>query len=280
MEETEAWPEETEEGKEPEPETIAKRGARLPLGISHGGALHRDLAVRKWRMKEERELGELRDENKDANLAKYVSMVLATMCTRLGPHDFDKMSFDQRLLAVSQMYMGDVFYAYVWLRIAALGSEFKLTFKPSWAPKPLPITADLNSVEVRSAESAEDASWEYQLQDPIVIRGKRTTRFMLGPVRWNTLENIETLGQTANTAVVKSGMLTASITGCDGFDGPVHLVDSDLDELTKWNLESATNGVDEHSIGPNMRVEGTYKGREFKASIDWGYDRFFAISST
>ena len=103
-------------------QTIQERGPVLPLGIADsGGNYHQDISVKPWRMKEERELGELRDQNKDANLAKYVSMVLSTMCTRLGPHDFTNMEFDHKRLVISQMFMADVFYAYVWLRIQALG---------------------------------------------------------------------------------------------------------------------------------------------------------------
>ncbi len=274
--------EETEEKGQKPKETILTRGPRLPLGIMHAGDLHTDLAVRKWRMKEERVLGELRDEHKDANLAVYVSMVLATMCSRLGPHDFDKLSFDEKRLAVSQMFLGDVFYAYVWLRIKSLGPEFKINFTPNWSNKSLSIVADLNSVEVNSAESVKAATWVYQLKDPIEIRGQLVSKFFMGPVRWATLENIEALGQQANAGLIKDAMLQASVIGWQGDGEPIHghLASADLDELTKYDIEMATNGVDEHNLGPLMRVEGKHKGRNFVARIDWGYDSFFAISST
>lgn len=269
----------TAEEKVQGPETIGKRGPRLPLGIQLRGETFQDIAVRRWRMKEERQLGELRDEHKDANLAVYVSIVLATMCTRLGPHDFDKMSLVERRLAISQMYLGDVMYAYVWLRIKSLGSDFHIKFKPPMAKEALDITADLNTVEVAGAESIEAAVWEYELADPIELRGHTVSKFKLGPVRWATMENVDQLGQSENLAVVKEAMLQASIFGTDQHEA-LHLTDSDLDELSKLDIERLTTAIDENSIGPIMKIDGEYRRRPYSARIDWGYDSFFAVSST
>jgi len=268
------------EEKKEKIQTIKERGALLPLGIQDkSGKLHRDISVRRWRMKEERELGELRDRHKDANLATYVSMILATMCTRLGPHDFEKMKFEERCLILSQMFMGDVFYAYVWLRINCLGHSFPIEFQPAWSNKPLKIKADLWSVQVKSAESYESSCWAYKLNDPFEIRGKKVTGFRLSPQRWSSMEQHNAVGAGSNQGLAKLIIIKSSIIGCEGIDGEIMLTDNELDELSKLDLEKLTTLLDQNVLGPVMAVEGEYRGRPFRAPIDWGYDSFFGISS-
>jgi len=270
----------TPESEAKEPQTVQQRGAVLPLGITDAtGNLHRDLAVRRWRMKEERELGELRDKHKDANLATYVAMVLATMCTRLGPHDFSKMKFEERCLILSQMFMGDVFYAYVWLRINCLGNVFPIEFQPGWSNKPLKIKADLWSVVVKSAETFDEACWRYELNDPIEIRGTEVKAFKMAPQRWASMEQHDAVGAGANQGLAKLIIIKSSIHECEGIDGQIILTDDELDEMSKLDLERLTTLCDEKVLGPQMAVEGEHKGRPFRAPIDWGYDNFFGISS-
>lgn len=264
------------------PQTMAERGPVLPLGIGDtGGTLHQDLSVRPWRMKEERELGALRDEHKSANLAEYVSMVLATMCTRLGPHDMDGMKFAERRLVIGQMFMADVFYAYVWLRIQALGADLPIKFNPRWSAEAVTVHADLNTVEVVSAKSVEEASWQYELKNPIEIRGVEVTEFKLAPPRWSTLESIEAIGGGSNdTGLQKSALIRSSVVECEGISGSLMLTDSELDELTKLDIETLTRLMDDKNLGPVMVVEGKHRGNPYRVPIDWGYDSFFAISST
>lgn len=259
--------------------TVAQRGPVLPVGIAQGGQLHRDLAVRPWRMKEERALGKLREEGKSGNLAQYVGTVLAYMCTKLGPFNLEEMKITERQLIIGQMYMADVFYAYVWLRIQALGKLFPITFQPAWAVEPLKIECDLETIDVRTIEKLEEAISTYKLGTPITIRGKKVTGFKLGPQRWSSLENIKGIGQTQDFSIPKLAVIKAGIVECEGIPGEIALTDDELDELTKLDLERLTAHMDRHVLGPIMMVEGSHQGRQFRAPIDWGYDSFFAISS-
>lgn len=269
------------EQQEQTKQTIQDRGPVLPLGVpDSGGNYHRDLAIKPWRFKEERELGRLRDEHKDENLAKYIGMVLATMCTRIGPYDFTAMKLVEKRLVISQMFMGDVFYAYVWLRIHSLGADFPINFKPSWSNKEIKINADLNTVEVVSAESYEAACWMYELSNPIDIRSKQVSEFRMAPIRWSALESLEGLAGSIDLAYQKSKLILASVIGCEGIDGDVILTEQELEEMTKLDIEKLTAKLDAQNLGPLMVVDGKHKGRQFQARIDWGYDSFFAISST
>lgn len=262
---------------------LSELGPRLPLGVvGPDGAPSKDLAVRPWRMKEERELGALRDSNKNANLAEYVSMVLGTMCQRLGSHDFESSQLkpEQKQLAIGQMFVGDVFYAYVWLRVQSLGPHLILNLScPRCNHKIDGFAANLETVEVETAETLADAQWEYDLKNPIAIRSERVAKFLLGPPRWNAMEMVRGGG----LGVAKPAMLKASIHGIGGKDDhkPAMLTDTDLDELSKRDIEAMINQINRFNVGPNMSVEGDCPQCKynFRMAIDWGYDSFFGDSS-
>lgn len=261
-------------------QTIKERGPTLPIGIvdPSGSSLHKDIKLRPWRMKEERELGELRDKHKDSTIASYISMVLGTMCTKLGCHDFSNISLDQKRLIIGQMYMADVFYAYVWLRINSLGADFPVTFNPPWSNQEIKIAADLNSVETACAKEIKDIHWNYKLVNPITMRGKEITEFKMTQQRWYSLESINTTNST-NQTITKQSFLLASIMGCKELDEDIAPTSQELDELTKLDLERLSFLIDDKALGPKMVIEGSHNGREFTTPIDWGYDNFFAVSS-
>lgn len=258
-------------------------GPRLPLGvIDSSGAYVKDLAVRPWRLKEERELGEIRDQNRDANVAQFVSMVLGTMCTRIGTHELETIKLPERRVIVSQMFMGDVFFAYIWLRIQALGPELKVDLTCPNCSSKFPFSADLETIEVTSAETLSDALWEYKLHHPFSLRSRQIERLQLGPARWNGLEMMSNSG-SLNTGAAKAGIIRASVHGIPDKDGKftsTALGEYELDEMSKRDIEEISNQIDKHAIGANMAIEGkcTKCRYSFKMPIDWGYDGFFAVS--
>jgi len=266
---------------------LKEQGPRLPLGlVTTDGSYAKDIAVRRWRMAEERELGDLRDKNRDANVAQFVGMVLATMCTQVGQHKFEGMKPEERRIHISQMFMGDVFYAYVWLRMQALGNELHLNLRCPNCGFKFPFTADLETVEVDVCEKLGDSLWEYKLREPFSIRGKEVTDLLMGPARWTSLENMQGVGGL-NTGAAKASVILGSIHGIanwkdkEGKPQQVALAESELDEMGKRDIEAITNRVDEHAIGPNMSVEGNCQRcrYQYKLAIDWGYDNFFGDSS-
>jgi len=259
-------------------------GPQLPLGFPDptGDSYQRNIELRRWNLKKEKELGEIRKENPDVSLGEYVSMVLSEMCTWLGPHNFDKKSMNdkERLLVLSQMWMGDVMGAYCWLRYKVMGSELKMKLECPYHDFKFPWTGDLNTLEIRTAESLEDAMWTFDLNDPFDVRGQSAERFDLGPVRWHAIEKAD-LGRRVNPGAVKAVMIRASIHRLNGQE--MALAENELDELSKLDLETHIAQIDEYAIGPDMRIEPrcTHKRceRTFETSIDWSYDSFFSVSS-
>lgn len=259
---------------------LKELGAHLPLGILDSGSYVRDIALRPWRMAEERELGRIRDANKDANIATFVSLVLSVMCTRLGPHDFGNMKPEQRRVIIGQMFMGDVLYVYVWLRVQTMGNMLDLNLTCASCGHKFPFKADLETVEVETAETEDAASWTYKLRDPFKIRDRMADAIRMGPTRWNALEMMDGRGGM-NTGAAKAGIIQGCFRGLADDDKPMVIGDSELDDMSKWDLEHLTTEIDDYSIGPNMAVEGKCPrcNRDFRTSMDWGYDSFFGVSS-
>lgn len=255
-------------------------GPRLPLGVPDtGGAYRGDLVCKPWTMREEKELGSLRDSNRDSNMAQYVSMVLATMYERIGPHDFSGMKFDERRLRVGQMYMGDVYYAYVWLRLQALGPELGIELTCATCNSKFTFPADLETIEVTTAANLEPFLWPYDLHVPLVIRDKEVRTLGMGPPLWQAIESMTGQGGM-NAGEAKAVIILGSIVEAEGL-GAVTLTDSDLDGMVKRDIEQIANLLDEHHLGPDMAVEGSCPRcrRPFKMPMDWGYDSFFGSSS-
>lgn len=259
--------------------TLKELGPNLPLGIPKGEAFARDVAVRPWRYKEEKELGALREEDQSQSVAQYVTTILAVMCTSLGGHNFEQMKPIERRVIISQMWMGDVFYAYMWLRIQALGNILPVTLVCRTCNHEFPFDANLETTEVRIAESMEAVNWEYKLYTPITIRGEKVKAFKMGPARWGAME---TLGDAAmDTGKAKGAIIAGSICGIVGDDTPMVVTESELEELVKLDIETLTKKLDDSAIGPNMSIECSCKRcrRTLIQAISWGYDNFFGISS-
>lgn len=263
--------------------TLDKLGPALPLGILHKGQYVRDIAVRPWRMKEEREVGAAHAAKKDANVAEYVSTVLAMMCTRLGPHDFSAMEkLEDRQAAISQMFMGDVFYAYMFLRVHALGPDLRLKIKVPGKKDDVTYVADLSTTEIVVPSSFEAMCFDYKLKTPIVIRGLPVESLRLGPIRWSNVESDRQLSD-GNIGAAKGKVIRSAIISADslpsGAGSDLLLTESELDELSKFDLERLASLIDANVLGPVMRIEDEYEGKPFKVAIDWRYDNFFGVSS-
>lgn len=263
--------------------TLGELGTKLPIGVvdSKTGNLGKHFAVRPWRLKEERAIGKIRAENEHSSVAEYVSMVLAYMCTKFGNHDFEKMKIEERRLIISTAFMADVFYAYVWLRREAIGPELKLDLTCNSCRAKFVFAGDLDSIEVGTIDNVTDADWEYKLKTPIEIRSKLIDGFKLGPSRWNELERIPAGTRRFDTGAAKSAIIRGSIREA-GELGAIPLVDEELDELTKYDLERITGLINERPIGPTMSIEGkcTMCGAPFEHAIEWATDNFFEPSSS
>ena len=140
--------------------TIAELGDKLPIGIlDPEGHLHKDIVIKTWKTSDEREIGRKKKDN--STLPEHISLIVSEMCSQLGPHNLDDMKDPEKLLAVSQMYMGDVFYTYCRIRMKALHDKLnlKITCPQPRCEKEFDWSGNLNSVEVGMVDSIDDILW-------------------------------------------------------------------------------------------------------------------------
>lgn len=270
--------------------TLAELGPQLPIGIESNGQIGKQLSELPWKMKHEKELGAMRAKNQGISVAQFTSMVLATLYKRMGPHDFEPMDFNARRIHISQAFMADVYYAYVWLRRQSIGNVCDMKLRCPNCTNQFDFAADLNTVEVRVPQPVEpvkddkqpvglpNMNWTYKLQDPFELRNKTVTELLLGPARWYAMEAVK--GQM-NTGEAKYAIINGSIHKVGGHDQQLVLADHELDEMSKRDLEQITAEIDANALGPDMSIKDVCPrcNRDFELPIDWGFDSFFGISS-
>jgi hypothetical protein len=260
--------------------TMGELGPSLPVGYLVGGALVKDLKDRVWRTKDERELAKMRKKNQ--SMASYLTMVVGQMFSKFGPHSF---AIDQKpaekQVAIGQAYMGDVFYAYMYLRSQVIGNELKMDIT---CPTPdcgsFKFIGDLSSTVVHRVDEPEALIWWHELEHPIELRGKEIKKFRLTTPLWHSLVS-SSKDDNFNEALARIMLVQSSISGLNDEPGLIALADSEMDELGKRDLETIARKANDEFIGPKMGVEGKCPKceREFNAPIDWSYDNFFTTSS-
>ncbi|MHA1572426.1 MAG: hypothetical protein ACTSX8_00375 [Alphaproteobacteria bacterium] len=254
-------------------------GPQLPLGIvGTDGKLHRNVSWRAWTGVEEREIGHIREATKEDG--SFLTALIAHMFTQVGPHDFSSMEDAAKRVVVSQMFLGDALYLYLWLRTKTLGPALQTAVTCPFCKFEFDYEADLNTVEVRTAESIESAGWDHQLHHPFKIRGVEVQGFELAPTHWSTMEMI-VKNAIQNQDTTKMDMIRGSVRRILGQESGIALVDNELDGMTKLDIETLASKLDEREIGPDLSISDKCSRckRTFYVSLDWKYDSFFGVSS-
>lgn len=260
--------------------TFSLLGRTLPIGYLHGGRLHRNFALRPFKMKEERALQALRAKKGSIGMAEFVSEVLSFMLTEFGPwSDFSTLSEAERKLVISQLYMADVMYMYVQLRIEAIGEDvtFKLqcpACRHSWK-----FTADLAETDVVVSETA-DLAWRHDLRSPIKTARGEVSQLVIQPPRWSAMTSVRPTREGVNHGDVKLHLIASAVRHPLGMPDFALSV-ADLEELTKRDLEKLTRTVDEDSPGADLELEADCPScnHHFSHALNWSWDFFFTASS-
>ena len=266
--------------------TMSNLGANLPLGVPDPtGALVKPFSVKPWRMREEKELGKLRSEIPGTvSVAQQTGLVVMHMLNSVGNHDFTKMKHPEKQLVVSQMFMGDVWYVYAFIRKHCISEEVPMKLTCPRCGKEFDYQANLQTLQVNHANELEAAKWEYNLKVPFEIRGKEVKKFVLGPQRWEIAEKSYA---TKDESVAKELAMIGSIKGLNDDTAQLELMSGELDDMSKKDLEGLINEIDIHYMGPNMAIEMTKEDKcpncgyasDYVISLDWSYNNFFGISS-
>ncbi len=258
--------------------TLKALGQSLPIGLEDGAP--RAFSFKRWNLRKEKELGEIRKKLPGSNLGDWVSILIGEMATQVGTHNLTSLNDAERRLLVSQMWMQDVLYAYFCLRYWALGNIMKIKMECPFHDFEFTWPGDLNTMKVRTVEKIEDLYWSMELEDPFTLRSMECKTLSLGPVKWSAVEQAE-LGRRVNHGKLKAVMVQASIREING--EPIAVAENELDEMSKRDLERLVAEIDDHACGPDLsldvRCPDKKCDRRFVTSLDWSYDTFFSTTS-
>ena len=230
---------------------LSELGANLPIGFVEGGTSVREIATRPFTMKQERLLGSERDKNRQLNVAKFVSFVISNLCTRLGPHLLEPMPEPNRQVITSQMYMADIYYAYIWIRIQAIGEEMDMEISCSNCRHEFDFIADLSTTDIRIPKDFAKLNFDYKLKHPFTLRNKPVEVIKLGPARWSSLEILKS--SQFNTAEAKLALIRGSIEAINEVEHPL-LGEDELDDMSKYDLESIAVALEDNRLFPDMTI--------------------------
>lgn len=270
-----------------ETSTLADYGDLLPIGVLEGkpAQLAKGFAFKPFLTRDEREIDTLRRKNGD-HPGRDVVSVLSHMLTAWGDDDaFAGKSAKLKKLAISQAFMADVLYAFIKLRIEALGSVYGLSMTCASCEHEHEWKTDLNGMELTVARSVENLSREFTLRHPITFGDKTYDTAVLRPPTWGAVLGINTSKRRSGVADIKLSMVKDSITGLRSSEHPeqphVHAGLLMLDELSKLDLERLARTADTAfpSLDTKLEVECPACGNVAGHNLQWSFPFFFGASS-
>lgn len=254
--------------------TLANLGAKLPIGFRGSS----DYSTRDWTAQEELLVGEAIGDG--GNVGHYCEAVLSVLSGTFGGMrvwDGDKrmVSFQGFSIALQSAWMPDVLTAYAYLRFASNPAPLKLQLRdPDDRGKPFEFLADMGSLEVRLPIDG-CTTWTHELLHPTTMGGRKITRLIMGPQKWDAIKHIQ-----GNEVMSRIMVIASSVRGIPEFDERVE--DASIDmigamRLSKADISALAEGVEEHGLGPIFTAEAKSPktSRPFTVAIPWRYDDFF-----
>lgn len=260
--------------------TIGDWGQRLPIGVYSGGELHRQFSMRRYTMGVEKELDEVSRPKKGRapRVSLHVAKILSRMLTSCGLHgDFQDLPEEERISFLTGMFVGDVMYMWIWLRIEALGEIYKFSLECPACQHKWDWNADLNRTDVKVCEGPDDLGVHHTMRHGLEIRDETVTEIIVHPPRWSCYFHAQgNGGRHIGQGSVKEAMLASSIAPIGGY--PV--AHSQLEEMSKFDIEMLMGVVDE-GPGPDLvvEVECPECEMESKSHLNWDWSFFFSRAS-
>lgn len=266
--------------------TLREWGQKLPIGIINhkSKTLGREFTVRKVDFKVEKDISDFwtkyRKMMSSVSLMDYLPCVLSFVLTTLDGQNIQKFPPEKRMAMIRQMFLGDIFYAYAWARIEALGPDFtlKLIECPICNHK-FDFPVDLTTLEVNVREKYEDLTKRVVLRDGFNIGEKHYDTISMMPYTFDAISGID----MDNSADGFAGILKACVSNIEGMPEGAVITDSEISQMSKYDMALIDSKVDFVTGGPDWTVEIKCPkpscGYDWFHAIDWTYASFFALSS-
>lgn len=261
--------------------TLGKLGPRMPIGIEVNGEYHKDFEWRPWRMKEERQLAEYRENNPGQTIGAMLAHMIGVMAVKLGPHRWgESITEAEKQLTITQMYLADVLYLYVYLRKAAMGSAVPAMLQCPNCQLKNKRDLDLDGLDVRVLDDPDSLVQAVELSEGIKIFGELRKRVQIRPPRWQIMMNPELMRKN-NDALRTIELFKECVCGAEGIapNQPIVLDENDIDELTKLDISKLENAI-ENVPGPQMIVQFDCSRCQMEVTqmVDYRYESFFTTS--
>lgn len=266
--------------------TLADQGKKLPVGLvagtkESGYQLNKrfELIPLTWPI--ERAIGRYWQKRREQlSIGEYVGVVLAFTASQIGDADMTKLKVPERLLFLNQMFIGDVFYMYAYLRLISMGNELNIKGLQCIDPEckhRFNYPADISSLEIIGFDKYSDIEHEIVLPDGFEFAGKIRNTLIVRPPLWLVMGNPQFIQSEQD--VFETSFLS-SVVEIDDLPRGAILTAKDLDQFSKSDIEYARDASESILAGPRWTIEGECpKCQErFFFELDWTFENFFGRS--
>jgi ribosomal protein L40E len=267
--------------------TLADCGRKLPIGVliedddGKGASLNKrfDLIPLSWPI--ERAIGRYWQKRREhLSISEYVGVILAFTASQIGDKDMTKLKVVERLEFLNQLFMGDVFYMYAYLRLISMGNELIIKGLQCIADEcrhRFNYTADVSSLSVIKFDSIQEIEQTITLPDGFEYASDVRTKLVVRPPLWNVMgdPNFALSEQDSFESTIIS-----SVVQIDDLPRGAILTPKDFDAFTKTDIEFLKEQSEMILAGPRWTVEGVCPKcqEQFFFELDWTFESFFGRS--
>lgn len=266
--------------------TLLDYGHNLPIGIPEGNPvqLAKSFAFKPYRTKDEQAIEKARKGKQHPG--RDAVTVLVQMLTEWGGDpDFSSKPEKNRRASISRAYMADVLYAYIALRVEALGPYFALKTECSSCGHEHEWKTDLRGVQITIAEGADDLAQPFKLKHPIEHGETLYDELVCGPPTWSAVSGLDAGTRRSGVTDIKLAMVRSSIREMRSSANPkkpsIQVGPLVLGEMSKMDLERLTRAIDDlfPSTDITFEIECPSCGVSTPYGLAWAFPFFFGGSS-
>lgn len=260
--------------------TIKEWGKKLPIGIPEGTALNKDFDLRALDWSVEREISRLWDERgkgRSTRMTDYLGSILVHTITMIGGEDFQKQPVPKRFAILNEMFLGDVFFMYAWLRIQSLGAKFEAkNIQCPHCNNHFDQWMDLETMDIATKTDVTKLERKVTLRDGFELMGEQRMEVVLRPALFKALSTSST-----NQAEIFAQLLRSSVHEIPGCQYQAGLSEHEILKMSKYDMALLEDAIDGLTGGPRWDLECkcTKCGDSFVYVVDWSYQNFFKHSS-
>lgn len=268
---------------------LRELGKQLPIGLldvvdesnGHKEVLKKDFDIISTDWNVERDVDKTWkkiQQQPGITILDYLVCVLTHTVTRLADINFKKHNPDRRLAILNNMFAGDIFYMYTWVRIESMGHTFPIKDMECVKCKHMhDFPVDLYSLEVATRKDAAGLYKKIQLRDGFESMGEQRYDLTLRPATFFALAHIP----DTNEAEMFAALTKDSVVDIEGMPDGASMTDNDIHQLSKWDMSIISEEIDLVAGGPQWIIEGECPKCQFgfEHDIDWRYSNFFNRSS-